>query len=104
METKEEILLKYKLDTDHFADQEYSENGIYKAMDEYAELYHQNMVKAKKVVITSFDNPNRWYRHFIGTTFNVVENDGLPSYIVSGMLSKDSTVYRIEKCDCRALL
>jgi hypothetical protein len=55
----------------------------------------------KKVVITGIDNPNRWYKHFIGSTFTVKENDGLPSYVVIGMMSEHDSVYRIEKTDCR---
>jgi hypothetical protein len=54
-----------------------------------------------KVIITGIDNPNRWYKNFIGSTFTVKENCGLPSYVVIGMLSEHDSVYRIEKTDCR---
>ena len=56
-----------------------------------------------KVIITGLDNPNRWYKHFIGSTFTVKENCGLPSYVVIGMLSEHDSVYRIEKTDCRLI-
>lgn len=57
----------------------------------------------KKVVVTEIDNPNRWYKHFIGTTFTVKDNDRPESYIVIGMTSEHGTVYRIEKTDCEEL-
>lgn len=57
--------------------------------------------KVFKVKIIGFDNPNRWYKDFVGSVFTVSSNDGdLPSYVVNGMLSEHESVYRIQKEDC----
>jgi hypothetical protein len=47
MKTKEEILKKYANNTDHYADQEYSEDKILEAMQEFAD---QETTRLKKII------------------------------------------------------
>jgi hypothetical protein len=61
MKTKEEILKEHANETDHWADQEYSENEILQAMQEYAEEYHRE--KMESVTDEEIYNYIRQRRH-----------------------------------------
>lgn len=55
MESKQEILSKYKTDSDHWADQDYTEAGIFKAMDEWSNQQNATLIEQNRKLMSDIN-------------------------------------------------